>query len=125
MAKKDQVLLKLRRNYTEHEAFNYVDDLLRKAHMELGILLSEKQELEAKIVLQKSTIGNAAGHIERLKLEINDYKKGLKLEKRIVELTKANATRQKRLKKLDADVNLWRNKYFDLKAKNEPTKGSK
>jgi hypothetical protein len=107
----DNVLLKIRRDYTHDEAINFVMESLRESKFRNGELLSENAEL--KYANKLLTIEN-----DLLKKEINHKNPKLTKEdvkeQRFVELNKKLIANGSEIKKLKSDVDLWRSKYLNL-----------
>lgn len=116
MIEKNEVLLKIHRRYNEKESVRYLESVISDLRKEIGILKSEKAELEDNLLTANK------------KLKENDLpiKKEIS-RKRLFELVdeenkviynEFNEFRKKyELKKKDCDK--WMNKYYSLLAVNE------
>jgi hypothetical protein len=101
MAFEREILLKLKRRYRKDEAVAFISNELQKAQVEIGILKSEKSELEQHLTEAYSIINKQRESIKRLSIKANDPHLQRQLSialKRLVE---------------------WRNLALSLKAKYE------
>jgi uncharacterized protein YoxC len=97
----DNILLRLRRRYRKDEAFDYVSQELKKAHIEIGVLKSEKQELEDRLCKMSQETQSQKKVIQKLSQKLND------------------PDVQRQLQKLNKSLSEWRNLALSLKAKYE------
>lgn len=99
----DTILLKIKRDFTENEAIQQLLKMVSELEVEIGILKSEKLELQDKI--NKMTNQGVKGRKQWLQEEVvsdlND------------KLQKSKETQ----KILQKSVNDWRERYFSLMAK--------
>ncbi len=103
----NDVLLKLRRAYSKDEAFRFMDEELKKAMYENGLLKSENAEISFELKKTRKILNSAKSSLTK-----DDLK-----EARFVELRKQLKSKCDKIKRLTSDVNLWRSKYLNLIAK--------
>lgn len=107
----DTVLLKIKRQFTHDEAIAFVQNELSKARFNNGELQSEIAEL--KDVVRKL-------NRELLKPKVQLSREDLK-DERIVKLNKKLSEQGEKIKKLQKEVIVWRDRYFNIKnASNQP-----
>ncbi len=109
----ENVLLRLKREYSKDESFLFVLQELQKAEFKNGELISENAELKH------------TNHL--LRMELQGLKKGEKyekpritkedlLEKRFIEMNKNLTAKGITIKRLEDAVNLWRSKWLNQNA---------
>ncbi|MBC7417446.1 MAG: hypothetical protein H7325_04745 [Pedobacter sp.] len=105
----NNVLLKIKRQFTNDEAINFLKTELQKAQFKNGELLSEKEELIHQNELLEKKIRNLEQQLQqpRFKLTNEDMK-----EQRIKEISDKIERKAAEVRKLQADVNLWRTKWL-------------
>lgn len=120
MAYEDTVLLQLRRQYSEKEAIAFLLDQVKKAKLEIGMLRSEKHELEHKMRVLTKDIGFLQKKVENQKKELQarhdkivDLHLKIQTDDRVINL-------QKQKKELTKKFRLYQDKYLSLRAKYEP-----
>ncbi len=107
----NDVLLKLRRVYSKDEAFKFMDEELKKAKYENGLLKAENAEISFELKKARKILNAAKASLTK-----DDLK-----EARFVELRKQLKSKCDKIKRLTGDVNLWRSKYLNLIAKTNNT----
>ena len=107
MSKYNGVLLKIRRRFTKDEAFKFMDNELKKAKYENGILKSEVAELSSQLKKANKQLNSPKATLTK-----DDLK-----EARFIEMEKRLKAKCEKIKRLTDDVNLWRSMYLNLIAK--------
>lgn len=99
MSFEDNIILRIRRQYSKDESMNFVLDSLTKAKLEIGMLKSELAE-------ERDINRELRSQLEQKRVKDNDVKKSVK--KKIEEMAE-----QSRL------TIFWRDKYLELKNKEQ------
>jgi flagellar biosynthesis chaperone FliJ len=102
----DKVLLKLYRIYGKDEALKHLFDEISKLRFQVGELKSENAELEHKVT-HKTSGPTGVRH-----WSYDEY---------VMELKNLIKAKAKKNSILERDMNRWRNDYFNLLLKSEPT----
>jgi len=133
MKKFDQnILLRLRREYSKDEAFKFVSDQLARAQTEIGYLKSELSELRdvkhendrlIKAMKGYDYLKPKLDNLEELQAEIDGLKKELADREAYIKEYKNNARRVNKNKLIEMAEQskmaiFWREKYLKLKNEN-------
>ncbi len=110
----NSVLLRIKRQFSESEAVNFIQKELSKCQFKCGELTSETEELKHTVKKQKEEIAklNKSMHEKGRDLLLNSA-----IDKRIAELNKKLSVKGAEIKKLKNEIDLLRSRLLSSPSK--------